>query len=91
MIDLSDVLSDAARRLEVELGASAERIEELGLSLTSQLITAIGEPGYHEAVRAAADIIALEVGLTAVEAGDVADAELRGIIFGFLAGAVKTL
>lgn len=91
MIDLSDILTDAARRLNVELGGSADRIEELGLSLATQLITAVGEPGYFEAIEAARDIIMIEVGLEAVHLGDEADRELRAIVYGFLAGMVRAL
>ena len=90
-IDFSSVLADAADRLEVDLKVNADRIEELGTSLTHQLIACIGEPGYFEAVAASRDIIALELGIIASEVGDVADAELRGMIFGFLAGMVKAL
>ena len=91
MIDLSDILADAARRLEVDFKVDAERIEALGLDLTTQLLTCIGEPGYFEAVAAARDIIALELGIATAKAGDAADAELRGMIYGFLAGVVKAL
>ena len=91
MINLSDILADAARRLDVELSGSSDRIEEIALHLTSQLITTIGEPGYFEALAAARDILMLEVGLLAVHRGDEVDRELRAIVYGFFAGVVKAL
>lgn len=87
MKNLSDILTTAARRLEVDLGGNAEDLRGLGFELTTDLANAFGQPGYDEAVLAARDVVALHVGINAAAIGDAADAELRGVIFGVLAAA----
>jgi len=87
MSNLNDILSSAARRLEVELGGNAEELKALGFSLSTDLAQAFGQEGYEEALVASRDIVALHVGINAAEIGDAADGELRGVIFGFLATA----
>jgi len=86
-MNIQDTLTEAARRLEVDLKGDAAEITALGESLISQLATAVGQPGYFEAVIACRDILTLELGINAVDLGDAADAELRGVIFGFLVSA----
>lgn len=88
-MDLNDTLAAAARRLEIELKTDSEELRQMGAQLIIDLGMAVGEPGYEEAVLAARDTIALQVGLDAASAGDLADAEVRGIIFGFLVAAAK--
>ena len=88
-MNLQDTLTASARRLEVELKGDATDIRKLGESLISQLTTVVGEPGYMEAVEASRDILALEMGINAIDVGDAADAEMRGIIFGFLAAGAQ--
>jgi len=85
--NLRDVISAAARRLEVELKGDARELRALGLQLTTDLSMAFGQEGFDEAAIAARDILALEMGIEATEIGDLADAELRGMILGFLTAA----
>lgn len=86
-MNLRETITDAARRLGVELHGSADKFHELGATLILNLELAFGEPGYDEALLAARDILALEAGINAVDMGDAAAAELKGVIFGFLAAA----
>lgn len=87
MSNLQETITAAARRLEVELWGSADGFRELGTTVILNLELALGEPGYDEALLASRDILALEAGINAVDMGDAAAAELKGIIFGFLAAA----
>lgn len=88
--DLLVILSDAARRLEIDLKGDATALRHLTATLILDLSAAVGQPGYDEALVASRNILALELGIQAAEIGDLADAEMRGIIIGlltFMAGA----
>ncbi len=86
-MNLQETIAATARRLEVTFSGSEGRFRELSAQLVTDLAMAFGEPGYDEALIAARDTLALAAGITAVDMGDAADAELRGVIFGFLAAA----
>jgi len=87
---LKDAITAAARRLEVELKADSHKLRTLGAELINDLALAYGEPGFEEAAVAARDILALELGIEATEAADLADAEMRGLVLGFLISAAGT-
>ena len=84
--DLLKTLSDHARRLEIELKGDATALRHLTMELIEDLSVAFGQPGYDEALVASRNILALELGITAADIGDLADAEMRGIVLGLLAG-----
>ena len=86
-IDLKKIIVAAARRLEIDLRVDADELKVLGAQLIIDLSAAYGENGFLEAAEATRDIIALNVGVRSVEVGDAADAELRGIILGFITAA----
>lgn len=87
--NLKDTVSAAARRLEVELKGDSHELRTLAAELTADLTLAAGQPGFDEALVAARDAVMLKLGVDAVEIGDAADAELRGIILGMLAQAAS--
>lgn len=89
--DLKDLLEASARRLEVEFKGDSHRLREVAAEEMAALSLLVGQPGFEEAVLASRDIVLLESGLAAVELADAADAELRGLIGGFLAASARAL
>lgn len=95
-------MSNVADQLLTELKAAGERLgKSFSKALDDQrqyisrtmleLSAAVSEPGFDEAVIAARDSIAMHAGIAAADEGDVADAELRGILSGGLAIAARAL
>lgn len=85
--NLLETLRAASDRLEVDLEEASHHVRTVIVELTTDLSLAFGQPGFDEALVASRDTIMLEAGLEAVEISDEADAELRGIILGFLSAA----
>lgn len=85
------LLVTSAQRLGKSLGANLNEVREYASVRMQHLSTILGEPGYEEALIAERDSVAMMAGLHAVNAGDSADAEIRGIIAGALAIGAKAL
>lgn len=73
----------------IQLEKSTAEIAAYARDRSDALITAAGQPGYLEAVEAAADDVLLFAGGSAVRAASAYDREIRGFVRGalmFLAG-----
>lgn len=85
------LLKEAAGRLGRDLTGNLDEVRAYASERMLHLSTIINEPGYEEALLAERDAVAMKAGLAAVDAGDAADAELRGLIAGALGVAARAL
>jgi len=84
-----NLIIDAAKEFGRDIDADAVR--EAVKTQARLLAAAYGEPGYRRALISARNTVALAAGIDAVEAGDLADARIRGVIEGVLGIAAKVM
>ena len=85
------LLQDAAARLGKDIQADLSDTATYASQRMRHLARAINEPGFQEALLAERDAVAMKAGISAVNAGDLADAELMGLISGALAIGARAL
>lgn len=83
------LIQSAAKELGKSVNAS--RVRALAENKMVQLAAAVGQPGYDQALIAARNTVAMELGLEAVSVADAADAQLRGVIMGALSMGARLL
>jgi len=81
---LIERVTEAGARLGVEFEADAQEVRDYVKERAFHLARCVGEPGFEEAALAERDNVMLKLAMSAVAAGDAADAELRGILDGGL-------
>ena len=89
--DIGTLLLNAARETGVDLRRSAADVTVYVAGRTAHLATIAGQPGFHEALIAEADSVAIYAGINAVSTADDADKRLLGIIEGALMVGVSAL
>ena len=78
--ELIRLVGEAGKRLGAEAEADGQEVRDYIKARAFHLAGIINEPGYDEALEAERDNVLLKMGLTAVEIGDAADAELKGML-----------
>ncbi len=81
------VASFLTQQLKSLKGVSLQNLENLDREIRHQLerlAQAVDQPGFEEAVEAARDVVALELGINAVNTADAADLQMLGVISGAL-------
>ena len=89
--DIGTLLEAAAQEVGLDLQRSAAEVATYIAGRTAHLSTIVEQAGFHEALIAEADSVAIYAGVNAVSAADDADRRLIGIIEGFLMAGVQAL
>jgi hypothetical protein len=84
-MNVEEMLQDAIDELELDM--AADKAAAIVVEEGAKLALAVGEPGFHLAVRASRDIVALRLALDATMKAKAADARLVGIIQSILVQA----
>lgn len=77
-----DLLVDALRDTGRDVSTVTKEVRDYAVEQMEQLAEAVGQPGFGLAVTAAADNVAMRLGISTVEVADRADARIWGIIAG---------
>ena len=83
---IEDLLRDAISETGIELRVAKDEAIQLVAAEAARLTLAIDEPGFHMALRASRDRVALELGVDASMQARAADARIVGIIQSVLLG-----
>jgi hypothetical protein len=89
--EVADFVVAAAQRLGRQVQADSAELRDYVANIMQMLASALGEPGYDEALVAARDSVALFAGLQIVDSADAGDRELLGSIGGALSIAVRAM
>lgn len=87
--DYEDLLRGAIRETRADLEDGADDLVRHTAERAAHLATIAGQPGFHRAVIAERDAVALRAGLDATLQAEAADARLLGVITGVLMGVAK--
>lgn len=85
------LIETTADRLGIELSSKAQAVRDYARSRMLFLASIVDEPGFDLALLAERDNVAMFIGISAAQAGDAADVELRGVILGALSIGAKAL
>lgn len=86
---IDDLFHQALKDTGVRVQATAAGVAAYAAEQASLLASCVGLPGFDEAVKAAADNVALFAGIRAAKEGDAADARARGLLTGLLLGLAR--
>jgi hypothetical protein len=73
------------------VSVSAAKVAAYASDQATSLAALVGKPGYHEAVIAARDSIALQAGIVASDQADIANSKILGLLEGALYMGAKVL
>lgn len=90
-VGFQESLEAAAKRLGISSALELSGVATYAAERMQHLSTLVGDPGYEQALAAEVDAVALRAGIAAVDAGDAADRELFGVIFGSIAMGTRLL
>lgn len=89
---LGEILDDLERAIKAtgaDLAYPADDVAEYTRATAAKLASAVGQPGFAEALVAARDSVLLFSASEIVEAADAADARFKGLIEGALLVAAR--
>lgn len=78
------VLSDALRAQGKDVQKASQELRLYAAKEVAALAVCVGQPGYAEAVQAAADNVALKAAVELIQQADIADQRIVGTIAGAL-------
>ncbi len=81
-----DLLRDVLEETGADINVTKDELIQYTAARAVHLTTLIGQPGYHLALRAERDAVALYAGLNATMAAEAADSRIVGVIQSVLMG-----
>lgn len=87
--DFEELLRAELRATRTDLADGADELVRYMAERAAHLTTLAGQPGFHRAVVAERNAVALKAGLDATLQAEAADARIVGVITGILMGVAK--